>query len=112
MTNQEFIAIKEKKQANEIYSRESNKIKTTAGFILHSDTEKKLLHRYHIYPDIIYIYTYTNIHVHIHKHTDRQTGRQTGRHIGRMSEDNTEKIWVHRFLAKPKTKEAGGLGEL
>ena len=60
----------------------------------------------------IYIYTYTNIHVHIHKHTDRQTGRQTGRHIGRMSGDNTEKIWVHRFLAKPKTKEAGGLGEL
>ena len=65
-----------------------------------------------IYIQILYIYTYTNIHVHIHKHTDRQTGRQTGRHIGRMSEDNTEKIWVHRFLAKPKTKEAGGLGEL
>ena len=26
--------------------------------------------------------------------------------------DNTEKIWAHWFLAKPKTIEAGGLGEL
>ena len=24
--------------------------------------------------------------------------------------DNTEKIWAHRFLAKPKTIAAGGLG--
>ena len=24
--------------------------------------------------------------------------------------DTTEKIWVHRFLAKPKTIAAGGLG--
>ena len=23
--------------------------------------------------------------------------------------DNTEKIWAHRFLAKPKTMKAGGL---
>ena len=29
-----------------------------------------------------------------------------------LSGDNTEKIWAHRFLAKPKTIEAGGLGEL
>ena len=26
------------------------------------------------------------------------------------SGDNTEKIWAHQFLAKPKTIEAGGLG--
>ena len=24
--------------------------------------------------------------------------------------NNTEKIWTHRFLAKPKTIETGGLG--
>ena len=27
-----------------------------------------------------------------------------------LPEDNTEKIWVHRFLAKPKTIAGGGLG--
>ena len=26
------------------------------------------------------------------------------------SGNNTEKIWAHRFLAKPKTIETGGLG--
>ena len=26
------------------------------------------------------------------------------------SRDNTEKIWVHQFLAKPKTITAGGMG--
>ena len=27
-----------------------------------------------------------------------------------LPRDNTEKVWAHRFLAKPKTIEAGGLG--
>ena len=67
-----------------------------------------------IYIQILYIYIHIQIYTYIYTNTqtDRQTGRQTGRHIGRMSGDNTEKIWVHRFLAKLKTKEAGGLGEL
>ena len=26
-----------------------------------------------------------------------------------MSEDNTEKVWAHQFLSKPKTVAAGGL---
>ena len=26
------------------------------------------------------------------------------------AEGNTEKMWIHRFLAKPKTIAAGGLG--
>ena len=30
--------------------------------------------------------------------------------IAEISRDNTEKIWAHRFLAKPKTIKAGGLG--
>ena len=29
-----------------------------------------------------------------------------------LSGDNAEKIWVHQFLAKPKTITTGGLGKL
>ena len=31
--------------------------------------------------------------------------------LNNKSGDNIEKIWAYRFLAKPKTFEAGGLGE-
>ena len=52
----------------------------------------------------IYIYIYIYIHIYIYKYI--YILMCICIHTG----DNTEKIWVHRFLVKPKTIAAGGLG--
>ena len=54
----------------------------------------------------IYIYIYTHIYIYIYIYKNIYIRICIYIHTG----DNTEKIWVHRFLVKPKTITAGGLG--
>ena len=35
---------------------------------------------------------------------------RAGRRSSPIPGDNTEKVWAHQFLTKPKTIAAGGLG--
>ena len=48
----------------------------------------------------------THVQNHVHANKSRRTYART-QGIG----DNIEKIWVHQFLAKPKTIDGGGLEE-